>query len=82
MVTARTSHTLCSFGQDGRLLQRFRLCPCPRIWGPLLNRRMTKKAVIIAVMRKLAHLIHVVVKSRQPSSSDYHHLGLAIQDSI
>jgi len=43
---------------------------------------LAPKAVVGAVMRKLAHLIYGVIKSGQPFDAKLHHSGLAFQDGI
>ncbi len=43
---------------------------------------LAPKAVVGAVMRKLAHLINVVIKSGQPFDENFRHPGLANQDGI
>jgi transposase len=43
---------------------------------------MAKKAVIGAVMHKLAHLIYGVIKTNKPFDANYLAKGLAIQDGI
>jgi transposase len=43
---------------------------------------MTKKAVIGAVMHKLAHLIYGIIKTGKPFDANYLAKGLAIQDGI
>ena len=43
---------------------------------------LAPKAVIGAVMRKLAHLIYGVIKSGQPFDANHHSAGLAFQDGI
>jgi transposase len=58
--------------------------------NPLLNKfaqrlattGMAKKAVIGAVMHKLAHLIYGVIKTGKPFDANYLAKGLAIQDGI
>lgn len=48
----------------------------------LLATGMAKKAVIGAVMHKLAHLIYGVVRNGKPFDANYLQKGLAIQDGI
>ena len=43
---------------------------------------LAPKAIVGAVMRKMAHLIYGVIKSGQPFDADFNHSALAIQDSI
>jgi len=43
---------------------------------------MASKAVLVAVMHKLTHLIYGVVKTGKPFDADYLSKGLAIQDGI
>jgi transposase len=43
---------------------------------------LAPKAIIGAVMRKLAHLIYGVIKSGQPFDANFNHSVLAIQDGI
>lgn len=43
---------------------------------------LAPKAVVGAVMRKLAHLIYGVIKSGQPFDANFNHSTLAIQDGI
>lgn len=58
--------------------------------NPILNRfaqrlllnGMAKKAVLGAVMHKLAHLIYGVIRNDKPFDPDYLTKGLAIQDGI
>ena len=42
----------------------------------------TYRAVVGAVMRKLAHLIYGVIKSERPFDANFNHSALAIQDGI
>lgn len=48
----------------------------------LLAAGMAKKAVVGAVMHKLAHLIYGVVRNGKPFDANYVQKGLALQDSI
>lgn len=48
----------------------------------LLATGMAKKAVVGAVMHKLAHLIYGVVRNGKPFDANYVQKGLALQDSI
>lgn len=48
----------------------------------LLTTGMAKKAVIGAVMHKLAHLIYGVIRTGKPFDANYCAKGLAIQDGI
>lgn len=43
---------------------------------------LAPKAIVGAVMRKLAHLIYGVIKSGQPFDANFNHSALAIQDGI
>ncbi|WP_430229803.1 transposase [Nitrosomonas communis] len=43
---------------------------------------LAPKAIVGAVMRKLAHLIYGVIKSGQPFDANFNHLALVIQDGI
>ena len=57
--------------------------PALKIFGDRLSAAgLAPKAVVGAVMRKLAHLIYGVVKSGQPFDANFHYAGLAIQDGI
>ena len=59
-------------------------------YNPILNRfaqrllatGMAKKAVVGAVMHKLAHLLYGVIHTGKPFDANYQSKGLAIQDSI
>ena len=51
-----------------------------RFSARLLANGMAKKAVIIAVMHKLAHLIYGVIRTGKPFDANYLAKGLAIQD--
>jgi transposase len=48
----------------------------------LLRTGMAKKAVISAVMHKLAHLLYGVIHTGKPFDPNYNQKGLAIQDGI
>ena len=48
----------------------------------LLANGMAKKAVVVAVMHKLTHLIYGVLKTGKPFDANYLMKGLAIQDGI
>jgi len=57
--------------------------PAPKIFGDRLSAAgLAPKAVVGAVMRKLAHLIYGVIKSGEPFDANFHQSGLAIQDGI
>jgi transposase len=57
--------------------------PILRLFGERLGATgMAKKAVISAVMHKLAHLIYGVIKTGKPFDANYLAKGLAIQDGI
>lgn len=57
--------------------------PVLRAFGDRLHATgLAPKAVVGAVMRKLAHLIYGVIKSGEPFDANFHHEGLAIQDGI
>lgn len=57
--------------------------PTLKIFGDRLSATgLVPKAVVGAVMRKLAHLIYGVIKSGQPFDVNFHHSALAIQDGI
>ena len=57
--------------------------PMLKIFGDRLSATgLAPKAVVGAVMRKLAHLIYGVIKSGQPFDVNFHHSALAIQDGI
>ena len=57
--------------------------PMLKIFGDRLSATgLAPKAVVGAVMRKLAHLIDGVIKSGQPFDVNFHHSALAIQDGI
>lgn len=43
---------------------------------------LAPKAVVGAIMRKLAHLIYGIIKSGQPFDANFDQSGLAIQDGI
>jgi transposase len=43
---------------------------------------MANKAVIVAVMHKLTHLIYGVINTNKPFDPDFLSKGLAIQDGI
>jgi transposase len=53
-----------------------------RFAGRLLDNGMAKKAVIGAVMHKLAHLLYGVIHTGKPYDANYVSKGLAIQDGI
>jgi transposase len=53
-----------------------------RFAARLLATGMAKKAVIGAVMHKLAHLLYGVIRTGRPFDVNYQSKGLAIQDSI
>lgn len=57
--------------------------PALKIFGDRLSAAgLAPKAVVGAVMRKLAHLIYGVIKSGEPFDANFHLSGLAIQDGI
>lgn len=57
--------------------------PVLKIFGDRLSAAgLAPKAIIGAVMRKLAHLIYGVIKSEQPFDANFNHSTLAIQDGI
>ena len=57
--------------------------PVLKIFGDRLSDAgLAPKAVIGAVMRKLAHLIYGVIKSERPFDANFNHSALAIQDGI
>ena len=57
--------------------------PVLKVFGDRLSTTgLAPKAVVGAVMRKLAHLIYGVIKSGQPFDENFRHLGLANQDGI
>ena len=57
--------------------------PDEPIFGDRLSASgLAPKAVIGAVMRKLAHLIYGVIKSERPFDANFNHSALAIQDGI
>ena len=57
--------------------------PVLKIFGDRLSAAgLAPKAVVGAVMRKLAHLIYGVIKSEQPFDANFNHSALAIQDGI
>lgn len=57
--------------------------PVLKAFGDRLNTSgLAPKAVVGAVMRKLAHLIYGVIKSGKPFDANFGQSGLAIQDGI
>ena len=57
--------------------------PVLKVFGDRLSTAgLAPKAVVGAVMRKLAHLIYGVIKSGRPFDANFNHSGLAIQDGI
>ena len=57
--------------------------PVLKVFGDRLRTTgLAPKAVVGAVMRKLAHLIYGVIKSGRPFDANLHHSGLAFQDGI
>ena len=57
--------------------------PVLKVFGDRLSTTgLAPKAVVGAVMRKLAHLIYGVIKSGQPFDANFNHSTLAIQDGI
>ena len=57
--------------------------PVLKIFGDRLSAAgLAPKAVIGAVMRKLAHLIYGVIKSERLFDANFNHSTLAIQDGI
>lgn len=57
--------------------------PVLKIFGDRLSTTgLAPKAVVGAVMRKLAHLIYGIIKSGQPFDANFNHSALAIQDGI
>ena len=54
-----------------------------KVFGDRLSTTgLAPKAIVGAVMRKLAHLIYGVIKSGQPFDVNFNHTRLAIQDGI
>ena len=57
--------------------------PVLKVFGDRLSTTgLAPKAIVGAVMRKLAHLIYGVIKSGQPFDVNFNHTRLAIQDGI
>ena len=57
--------------------------PVLKVFGDRLSAAgLAPKAVVGAVMRKLAHLIYGVIKSGQPFNENFNQSALAIQDGI
>ncbi|MDD5395611.1 MAG: transposase [Thiothrix sp.] len=57
--------------------------PVLKMFGDRLSTTgLAPKAVVGAVMRKLAHLIYGVIKSGQPFDAKFNHSALAFQDGI